>query len=353
MQPSIEAIDIRTFGLKFDKPVGGSGVTGVDILTAMVTDNDGASGLGFSYVIGGGSGDLIEGICRRLAERFLQGQPVRQPAEHWNDIRRSFNRTGQGPNYLALCALDVALWDLKARRENVPLCVALGGKPSPVPVYASGGFSPAAAPEESAALARAYIARGYRGVKPRVNANEKDAAVMDAVRRAIGPDAALMVDANEKGRAGTTARLLACAADFGVAFVEEPLPGDDLIGYRALGALAKRAPIAAGEHLQGQDRFAIAMADRYLGYVQPDLAFAGGLTPCLEVAQAAAHHGIVVAPHFLPGLFAHLSGAFDGQLLLEEFPLIESAFDGWPQMTPAGTIAPSESRGHGLTLRIS
>jgi L-alanine-DL-glutamate epimerase-like enolase superfamily enzyme len=351
MKQSIAAVDIQTIDLTFDKPVGGSGVTGVDILVATVRDNEGASGLGFSYVIGGGSGDLVEGICRRLAEKFLHGQPLRQPAEHWTEIRRSFNRTGQGPNYLALCALDVALWDLKARRENVPLCVALGGRPSPVPVYASGGFSPAAAPAESAALARDYIARGYRGVKPRVNANEKDAAVMDAVRCAIGPDAALMVDANEKGRADTAGRLLACAADFGVAFVEEPLPGDDLLGYRALGALAKRAPIAAGEHLQGQDRFAVVMADGYLGYVQPDLAFAGGLTPCLEVAQGAARHGIAVAPHFLPGLFIHLSGAFDGQLLLEEFPLVEPAFDGWPQVASDGTLVPSDRPGHGLTLR--
>lgn len=348
---TISSVTVKLVELRFDKPRGGSRVTGVDIVTADITDSDGAAGFGFSYVIGGGAGGLIAGIAQSLADRFLVGKPVADPASQWAEIDKSFNRTGDGPNVIALTALDVANWDLKARREGVPLARALGGEPGAVPVYASGGFSPEGEPEVSADLARRYAAMGFKGVKPRVNANERDAAVIEVVRKAVGDDFAVMVDANEKGTRETAARLLSCAADFGVVFVEEPLPSGDPLGYRTLGALESRAPIATGEHLQGIDRFAVAIADGYCSYVQPDLAMAGGLTPCREVARLAAGAGIVVAPHFLPGLFVHLNGSFSSSLLLEEFPLLEEAFDGWPRIDDQGMIAPLDEPGHGLRIR--
>lgn len=351
MMAKISSVTVKLVELRFDKPRGGSRVAGVDIITANIADSDGAAGFGFSYVIGGGAGSLIAGIVQNLADRFLVGKTIGDPASHWTEMEKSFNRTGGGPNVIALAALDVANWDLKARREGVPLVRALGGEPGAVPVYASGGFSPDGEIEVSADLARRYAAMGFKGVKPRANANERDAAAIEAVRKAVGDDIAIMIDANEKGTIETAARLLSCAADFGVTFVEEPLPSGDPLGYRTLGALVSRAPIATGEHLQGIDRFAVAIADGYCSYVQPDLAMAGGLTPCREVARLAARAGIVVAPHFLPGLFVHLNGSFGGSMLLEEFPLIEEAFEGWPRIDDQGRIAPANEPGHGLRIR--
>ncbi|MBL4758912.1 MAG: hypothetical protein JKY32_15165, partial [Rhizobiales bacterium] len=138
--------NIKNIKLKFDKPLGGSGVNGVDIIVAELRDNDGVTGLGFSYVIGG-DGSLIAKIAQNLADIFLLEQPLLDPASHWATIHKSFNRVGDGPNLLALAALDVALWDLTAKRNNVSLCQALGGQAGQVPVYASGGFSPTASPE--------------------------------------------------------------------------------------------------------------------------------------------------------------------------------------------------------------
>jgi L-alanine-DL-glutamate epimerase-like enolase superfamily enzyme len=347
----IGKVDVALKTIRFDKPIGGSGVMGVDIIVAQVTDDRGVTGLGFSYVIGGGAGEFIVALCRQQADTFLIGKPLQAPADHWAQICRSFNRTGYGPNFIALAALDVALWDLTARRQKQPLALTLGGALTPVPLYASGGFSPQATPAESAELARRYLGEGYCGVKPRVNAKADDRAVLETVRTAIGPQAMLMADANEKGRSDTAPGLLALAAELGLAFIEEPLPADDPLGFRALGKLPQRAPIAAGEHLQGPAAFATAIEDGYLSYIQPDLAFAGGLTPCLQVARHAAQRGIVVAPHFLPGFFVHLSDAFGGKLLVEEFPLIEPAFDGWPQRHADGTLAPRDVPGHGLTLK--
>jgi L-alanine-DL-glutamate epimerase-like enolase superfamily enzyme len=347
----IKAINIRSLELRFDKPLGGSKVSGVDIIVAEIRDSEGLSGLGFSYVIGGGTGGRVAATCQELAERFLLSKPVQHPAEHWKEIKRSFNRTGDGPNVVALAALDVANWDLKAHRDGVPLCMALGGSSGAVPIYASGGFSPDAATERSVALAERYVEEGFRGVKPRVNATDDDARTIAEIRHAVGQEVALMVDANEKGDISRSTRLLEIAAEQNVAFVEEPLPADDPLGYRVLGALKKRAPIAVGEHLQGLDRFDVALADGYAEYIQPDLAMIGGLTPCLEVAKRAARRHVTVAPHFLPGLFVQLHGSFDGNLLLESFPLIEDSFDGWPRMKPNGTVSTPSVLGHGLRLK--
>lgn len=347
----IESAKIQLIEKKFAKPIGGSGVTGVDIIVAILRDADGAQGLGFSYVIGGG-GAVVAQLAQAQAARFLSGARLRTPAEHWVEIKKSFNRTGDGPNLLALAALDVALWDLTAQRTNVPLALAMGGEILPVPVYASGGFSPNDKPCASAELAAKYIDAGYAGVKPRVNANSSDEAVLRAVRDAIGADARLMADANEKGDAQTASRLLTLAADYGLDFIEEPLPFDDVLGYRRLAAQKSGVVIAMGEHFQGVDRFSVCLSDGIAGVIQPDLAMAGGLTPCLEVARMAALKGVTVAPHFLPGLFVQFAGTFDGQLLLEEFPIIEDAFEGWPERASDGTLRPRSCAGHGLSLKV-
>ncbi|MAK55768.1 MAG: hypothetical protein CML17_07995 [Pusillimonas sp.] len=346
----ITSTNIQLIEKKFAKPIGGSGVTGVDIIVATLRDDDGVEGLGFSYVIGGG-GAVIAQLAQTQASRFLEGAPLQAPPAHWAQIKKSFNRTGDGPNMLALAALDVAFWDLTAKRRNEPLVRALGGDIMPVPLYASGGFSPNAAPGESAELAVKYIEAGYAGVKPRVNANSDDEAVLRAVRDAIGPETKLMADANEKGNIETASRLLAQAAEYGLDFIEEPLPSGDILGYRHLAAQENRSAIATGEHFQGLDRFVVCLEDGIAGVIQPDLAMAGGLTPCLAVARAAAAKGVTVAPHFLPGLFVNLSGTFDGQLLLEEFPIIEDVFEGWPERGSDGMLGPRDCAGHGLVLK--
>jgi len=344
----ITDIEISLLEIKFDKPRGGSGVHQVDLIAADIRDDDGGTGLGFSYVIGGGGG-IVATIADQFARRFLDGAEAVHPETHWTEIEASFNRTGGGPNLLALAALDVALWDLHARRTDVTLSCAMGGNGGAVPVYGSGGFSPAMGPEEASDTALALLAAGFRGVKPRVNAQPADAAVILAVRAAVGDDISVMVDANEKGDLMRANRLLSAAADQGVLFVEEPLPARDMLGYRTLSRNAPCA-IAAGEHLQGLDRFTAMMVDGVVSTIQPDLAMAGGLTPCLAVTRAAAPLGVVVAPHFLPGLFVQFAGITGSSLWIEDFPLLEEAFEGWPEMAADGTMAVRETPGHGLTL---
>ena len=333
---------------KLDQAVGGSGVAAVDLIVVELTDGDGATGLGFSYVLGGG-GDLALRAAEAQIARFVRGQTVAAPRALWKKIGQSFNRTGLGPNLIGLAAVDVACWDLHARRMNAPLGVAMGGQIRATPIYGSGGFNVVQTANEAAAVAEAQARRGLSAVKPRVAGIKKDAEVLAAVRKALGERVHIMADANEKCDLASAQWLMAVARDYGLLFVEEPLPASALSGYRMLrggGGVA----IATGEHLQSLRDFTGLISDGVASIVQPDLAMIGGLTPALDLAVMAEAFDVAVSPHFLPGLFAHLAAASSAVRWLEEFPLLEPLFDGWPEIAEDGTMSASGAPGHGLQL---
>lgn len=346
---TIDRTDVDLLTYVLDRPMGGSGVSEVDLLSVEICTADGQTGLGFSYVIAGG-GAALKGITERICDRFLVGQEPAAPQAMWRKIVKSFNRTGAGWNHLALTAIDVALWDLHAKSLGVPLGIAMGGEDRQIPVYASGPFQPGASPEEAADTAVQAVEAGFRGIKPRANANEKDAAALDAVCAAIGDRVSLMVDVNEKGTVPTARRLLDQACDLGVLFVEEPLPSADLGGFRYLADAGYGALVATGEHLQTLTAFEPYLSDRMAGVLQPDLAMVGGLTPVLALADASDILGPSIAPHFLPGLFVHVGAARPAVTWLEDFPLLEPLFDGMPQMDANGFMRMKDTPGHGLTL---
>jgi len=328
------------------QPVGGSGVASVDVLIITLYDADGRSGLGFSYVLGGCDKLPLE-AARLLLERFVTGRTPAHPEVRWRQIAASFNRTGGGPYGTALAALDVAAWDLYANTLGVPLGVAMGGASRRVQVYGSGFFSAGQDAGEAAAGAIDYVRRGVRAVKVRVSGDLRDAPLIRAVAAAV--DVPLMIDANEKCTPVTAARLIREAANVNALFVEEPLPAHDVAAYRAL-ARCSTVPLATGEHLRSTADAMPFLVEGLSAVIQPDLQALGGLTPCLRLARIAEACNVDVAPHFLPGLFVHLASAAPNVTWLEDFPLLEPLFSGFPVMAADGTIGPSDSPGHGLTL---
>ena len=336
---------------RLDTPVGGSGVASFHLLVVELEDSEGTTGLGFSYVIGGSGAAAVLAAAQEQIERAVVHQQVVPPGALWRRIAAGFNRTGLGPNLVALAAIDVAAWDMAARRSGVPLGVAMGGVPRPVRVYGSGGFTAAQGPEEAAAVAAAHAARGLGAVKPRVQGGPVDAALLRAVRDAVPSSVEVMADANEKCDLPAALRLLWVARDAGVFFVEEPLPAASLDGYRALAG-AGGAAVATGEHLQGRAAFMPFLQERLAAVVQPDLAMAGGLTPILELATLCEAFGVSLSPHFLPGLFVHVGAVSPAVTWVEEFPLIEPLLAGWPAVAPDGTLMPAAAPGHGLTLAV-
>jgi L-alanine-DL-glutamate epimerase-like enolase superfamily enzyme len=326
-----------------DAPVGGSGVATFDTLFVTLVDSDGVTGVGFAYVLGGRDA-LPLGAAEQLLDRFVVSASGIHPIALWQRIAASFNRTGGGPYATALAAIDVAAWDLLAVRAGIPLGVALGGAARRVPVYGSGGFVADGDAAGAAAVAAAYLARGFGTVKARAAGTAADRAVLQAV---AGTGAALMVDANEKCTPVTAARLLREAADAGALWLEEPLPAAALSAYRTLARHAP-VPLATGEHARSLAEASPFVTEGLCSVLQPDLQALGGLTPCLHVARFAADHGVEVAPHFLPALFVHLAAAAPNVTWLEDFPLLEPLLDGVPAVAADGTLGLPPGPGHGL-----
>jgi L-alanine-DL-glutamate epimerase-like enolase superfamily enzyme len=346
--PTVDRAEIRLLTLTLSKPVGGSGVARVGVLVVELEDSDGATGLGFSYVLGGTGAVAAKG-AEEILDDYVRHTPLRTPAALWRHIASSFGRSGLGPNLVALAAIDVAMWDLHARRLEVPLGVAMGGELRSVDVYGSGGFTASQSPSEAAETAAAHLACGLRAVKPRAQGMPSDAALLAGVRKAVGESVTLMVDANERCDLPAALALLAIAKDQGAMFVEEPLPASAMHGYRVL-ARQPTVAIAFGEHLQAISDFARPMAGGEVAIVQPDLAMIGGLTPALQIAHLAEAFDVLVAPHFLPGLFIHLAAVSPSVRWLEDFPLLEPLFEGWPKWDSSGRLRPTGAAGHGLTL---
>jgi L-alanine-DL-glutamate epimerase-like enolase superfamily enzyme len=325
---------------------GGSGITEVDVVVVDLESADGVSGTGFSYVLGG-SGVTVAATAAHMVDHLVLGNDLVSPAGLWRRLAASLNRLGRGTGFLSIAAIDVAAWDLHAKRMNVPLAVALGGEPRAVPVYGSGGFGPAQDPAEAAQRALDYAAMGCAAVKLRLAGNAADVPRLRAVADCLPDDVRLMADVNEKCDLITARWLARECGEFNLLWLEEPLPVADIAGYAALAA-ASPVPIATGEHHQGLVELSPFFEKRCCDVVQPDLAMMGGLTESLRVATIADHYGLVVAPHFLPALFVHLAAACPSVKWLEHFPLLEPLFDNPVDMDGTGFLSPSEEPGHGL-----
>ena len=330
-------------------PTGGSGITAVDVIVVDLEDGKGNRGTGFSYVLGGG-GRTVAAAARDIIARFVIGQDIVPPQALWRRLAGSLNRLGRGVGYLAIAAIDVAMWDLHAKRLGMPLYEALGGVARTLPVYGSGGFAPTQAPDAAVARALDYADRGCRAVKLRLAGAPADAERLHAVADALPAGVEIMADANEKCDLARAQWLGNVLADVGALWFEEPLPAHDA---NAFATLAKTCPvpIATGEHHQGVVELAPLLAERALSVVQPDLAMMGGITECLRVAQVAEYHGLTVSPHFLPSLFIHLAAASPAIRWMEDFPLLEPLFDNPVGMDSDGNIAPSGTPGHGIVWK--
>lgn len=327
-------------------PTGGSGMTALDVIVVEIEDSQGRTGLGFSYVLGGG-GETVRATAEDLLSRFVAGADCIPPQALWRTLAGSLNRLGRGTGYLAIAAIDVAAWDLHAKALEMPLYTALGGTARAVPVYGSGGFRPNQDPDDALARALFYVERGCKAIKLRLAGDHADVARMHTVADGLPAGIDVMVDANERCDLLRAQWLANQCAEIDALFLEEPLRADALSGYAALAA-SSPVPIATGEHLQGVVELVPYFESRACSLVQPDLAMMGGITECLRAAQIADYHDIGVSPHFLPALFIHLACAVPDIAWLEDFPLLEPLFDDPVTMDDHAMIAPRETPGHGI-----
>ncbi|KYG20763.1 mandelate racemase [Bradyrhizobium sp. AT1] len=209
-----------------------------------------------------------------------------------------------GPFAQAISGIDLALWDLSARRQRLPLWRLLGGRSNKVKVYASG-----INPGSAARTAEAALERGHRALKLKVGFGaETDLANLAALRGIVGAGM-LASDANQGWSVAQAMEMLPRLAEFDLRWLEEPIRADrPREEWRRLRAAAKM-PIAAGENIASLDAFKEVLAEDVLGVVQPDIAKWGGLSLCAGLARDILKAGKTFCPHYLGGGIGLLASA--------------------------------------------
>ena len=198
---------------------------------------------------------------------------------------------------MALSGLDMALWDLRCQATGWPLYRLLGGSAKPIKAYAGGIALGWQEPSLLAEEALGHIATGYRALKLRVgDTAAKDIARVRAVRKAVGDEIDILVDANTNYSLDDVRKVMPAYEEAAVGWLEEPFPPQDRRAYAAAASLG-RVPLAAGENHFTRYEFATLIEDGHVQFMQPDLSKTGGVTEALRIAAMASAQKLSVNPH--------------------------------------------------------
>ena len=261
---------------------------------------------------------------KKLLAPLLLGRDSLDVEALWTELYQESLLQGRaGVVMRALSILDIALWDLNARSANLPLHKYLGAaQGDSVAAYASGGYYlDGKTPDDLAAEMAGYVALGFKAVKMkigRLSPREEETRVQ-AVRARIGPDIALMMDANNAWKdvveALQTVQRLEKYAPF---FVEEPFSPDDIDSHGAL-ARATSIPVATGEIEAGRWRHKELLDKKAAAILQSDAAVSGGITEWRRIAALASGYAIPMYPHWFHDLHAPLVAATSNAPMVEYF----------------------------------
>ena len=313
-----------------------------------ITDSDGAQGIGYTYTIGTGGSSVMALLADHLAPRLLGSDPDRIEAV-WKDLFFHTHATAVGAiTSLALAAIDTALWDLRCRRVGLPLWKAAGGAHARVPTYTTEGGWLQLSIRELVDQANEAKRAGFRGAKIKVGRPHvsEDVERLAAVRSAVGGAFELMVDANQGFTVSEAIRRARAFEPFGLAWLEEPLPAEDLGGHVELAREAPM-PIAVGESIYSSQHFREYLERDACSIVQVDVARIGGVTPWLKVAHLAETFGVAVCPHFLMELHVSLAAAVPNGAWVEYIPQLDELTTS-RLVVHDGCAIPPESPGLGI-----
>ena len=353
-QAAVEALEVSAFTVPTDEPES-DGTAEWDSTTIVVVEvgYGGKTGLGYTYAPAAARELIEEKLARvvRDGDAFAIG-------ESWEAMATGLRNAGRpGIGFCALSAVDLALWDLKARLLELPLVDLVGRARGSVPVYGSGGFTSYSLERIQEQLS-GWVEHGISRVKMKVSREpERDPERLDAARQAIGDGTELYVDSN-----GALSRKQALrwaerfVREWGVSWFEEPVSSADFEGLRLL---RDRAPagldIAAGEYAYVPADFRNLVANGCVDCLQADVTRCGGITGFLRAGALAATFDLDLSAHCAPSAslaaccavpnFRHLE-YFHDHVRLE--PLL---FDGVVEQTD-GALTPDRSRpGNGLELK--
>jgi L-alanine-DL-glutamate epimerase-like enolase superfamily enzyme len=275
---------------------------------------DGARGLGYTY----GHPAIAEVVASTLSP-LVAGTDALAPPRAWAAMQEAVRNFGrQGLCAMAISAVDIALWDLRAKLLDLSLAGSLGRFRDAIPAYGSGGFT-SYTDAELARQLRGWVERGCRRVKIKVGREpERDPERLAVAREAIGEEVALMVDANGAFDRRAAARWADRYAELGVSYLEEPVSSDDLDGLRWLrDAVPAGIEVAAGEY--AWDLFELGQLAGCVDVLQADVTRCGGITNLLRADGICRAHNLPFSAHCAPQVSAHLCCALERAVHVEYF----------------------------------
>lgn len=298
----------------------------------LIRTDEGITGTGYTSTQTGGDHAIKEILDRSYVPKLIGQDPLRHQ-KLWNDLYWSdAHWVGRlGITQMALAAVDMALWDIKAKACGVPLWKLVGGhKDGCVPSYNTDAGWLNLPVEQIIDEMKAVIDEGWTGVKMKVGLPEprEDVRRVAAVRKAIGDDVDLMIDVNQLWDITTAITWAPRFEDFDIRWLEEPLDPDDVEGHARV-AQATSIPIALGEHVYSRTMFRDYIERGIISYVQVDCTRVGGVTEWLAVAEIALAHHVPVVPHHadMMRVHQHLGTGHPACPMIECIPWLQEVFE--------------------------
>jgi L-alanine-DL-glutamate epimerase-like enolase superfamily enzyme len=357
----VRSVEARTISIPLRRPLEFSTrrVLAREYTLVRIRTTDGVEGVGYCYC-GNRAGQLVTSFVRALfGEHLLNANPLAVETLWTSMFRDSVLLGRRGAGLRAISAIDLALWDVIGKATGLPLHRLLGGpKADRIPCYASGGYYWDSVDHDRYVFdeCRAYVEAGFTAVKIKVGR----LPVKDEVRRAraareaIGPDVALMMDANNAWPdAATAIPAIRALAEVDPFWIEEPLMPDDIAGHAAIREKVS-VPIATGEIEATRWGFQHLLEQGAVDMLQPDATVLGGITEFRKVAGLAAAFNIPLYPHWMHHLNASIVASIPNAVMVEYFPDLSVLNLGDVLKSPIqasnGTLPLPHEPGIGLTF---
>jgi L-talarate/galactarate dehydratase len=325
------------------------------IVTLRVGTDEGIEGIGVTY-FGGRLTNTLRHAVDELGALAIGEDPLRVEAVA---AKLAAAAGGAGPGgilTMALSAIDVALWDIKAKALNLPLWKLLGGGRDRIPTYASGALRRGLKLEEAVTAAGRLREKGHRQTKmqlglPGITSPTREVEQARLIRQAVGPDMDLMCDINQRWRVEQAIDIGKRVEDAGVGlyWLEDVTTADDFPGLARVSA-ALSTPVAGGEYLWGIVPFRHMLEARSVDIVMIDQVRCGGITPWLKIAGMAEAFNLPVVSHGVPEIHVHLVGAVPNGLTVEYMPRLFHLWEEVPVPTNGELAMPTAP---GLGLKFS
>jgi L-alanine-DL-glutamate epimerase-like enolase superfamily enzyme len=319
----------------------------MELLLAEIFTDEGLTGVGYSYTIGQG-GKAAKVLLDEDLVPCILGEDPSNVERIWQKMWWRIHAVVGGISPVAMAAVDIALWDFKAKMAKLPLYKLLGGYRDQISVYTTEGGWLNMSLEEIKEEAIKAVEEGFTGVKLKVGKEDplEDVKRVGEVRKVIGDSVKLMVDVNQKWTSTEAITRGKQLEEFNIFWLEEPLPHDDVSGHVTLKAHLT-VPIALGESLYTKQAFKAYLEQNAVSVLQPDVGRVGGITEWMKIAALAEAWNLPIAPHFLMEIHFHLAAAVPHALFVEYIPQLDPILEE-PFKIKKGIFELPQTPGHGI-----